>query len=170
MKITYKTRTSEVLPLLMTHPDRVEWLLEQVPEVEFKSVVSMTITEFADLTDDEAAYIEKHIFCEKRALNALGKLKHLKKQMENLSSYLKSLNIDQTPEEKQAHKGVKTPTFIQSVLLDLVDFFHLDSFDEAEKKTIGNWLLIFQQKAAQAKIERNLQKIWSAKNKTKPKH
>ena len=169
MKITYKTKTKDVLPLLMFNPEKMEWLIEQVPEVDYKSVTSMTVAEFADLTEDEAAYIEKHILSEKRALNAFGKLKSLKRQMDELSKYLKLLSVEQTPDEKAAQRGVKSPTFIQNMMIDLVEFFGLSSFDEAEKRTVAEWIMIFQQKAAEAKVQRNLSKIWEQKNKAKRK-
>lgn len=169
MKITYKTRTSEVLPLLMTHHDRVEWLLEQVPEAEYRKITSFTITEFSELLDDEVAYIERNIMTEKRFFDAFGKLKNLKRQMDELNNFLKSLSIDQSAEEKQAIRGVNGPSFIQNMMMDVVEFFNLNSFDEAEKRTVAEWLMVFQKRAYEAKVQRNLNKIFEAKSKAKQK-
>ena len=168
MIITKRTKTKKVLPLITQ--SNFKRLFDMVPEVEYKSILSMTISEFAELTEDEAGYIEREILRkEKYFLNAFGKMKHLKKQIERLGKFMEKMTRKQSADEIQAAKGVLFPNFIQRMMIDVVKFFNLKSFDEAEKIKISDWVLIFQNESAQNIYQSNYQKIIDQKTKNKSK-
>lgn len=164
MRITYRTKTKDILPLLTK--ERVDDLMEKIPVVPYKQIIGMTIAEFGELMMDETDYIYRNIIRKnKRFLDCFGKIKDLKTQLDGLNNFIGKYNRQLTNEEKQAQRGIMYPTFIQRVLLDIVDYFHLKSFDEAEKKTVADWLLVYQNKAAESLYNYNYQRILDAKSK-----
>lgn len=168
MRITKKTRTKDILPLLTK--ERLEDLLEQVEPIPLdKSVLSMTITEFNDVLNDDETLILNLIKENKHALQFLGKLKSFRNQMQSLNSFFKKLEIKQSPEENAAARGVLFPDMIQKMLLTCCSFFHLKSFEEAEKCKVSDYMLIYQNEAASALYQRNYNKIMEQKQKNKSK-
>lgn len=169
MKITWRTKTKDILPLLTK--ERLDELFEKIPEVEYKSIIAMTISEFGELIMDEEQYVYENIIKKnKRFLAAFGKIKHLKGQLDGLNNFIGKYNNRQlSQEEKAAQKGILYPSFIQRVLLDLVEFFSLKSFDDAEKMKLSDWLLVYQNKAAESLYNYNYQRILEQKSKMKPK-
>lgn len=166
MKITKWTKTKDVLPLL--NEKNIQSLIDKIPPYPYKSVLSMQISEFGELVEDEYAYITKNIFMKhKRFLKAFGMMKDLRSQMENLGKFIEKFNRKQTPEEKQAARGIMFPSFIQRILLDVVKFFGLKNFEEAEKMKVCDWLLIFQNESANNLYQTNYQKILEQKSKQK---
>lgn len=168
MRITKKTRTKDILPLLTK--ERLEDLLEQVEPIPLdKSVLSMTITEFNDVLNDDETLILNLIKENKHVLQFLGKLKSFRNQMQSLNSFFKKLEIKQSPEESAAARGVLFPDMIQKMLLTCCSFFHLKSFEEAEKCKVSDYMLIYQNEAASALYQRNYNKIMEQKQKNKSK-
>lgn len=168
MRITKWTKTRDVLPLLTEK--NIKSLVDAVPAYPYKSVLTMRISEFGELVEDEASYITEHIFSkQRRFLKAFGMMKDLKNQMENLGKFLEKFSKKQTPEEKQAARGIMFPTFIQRMLLDLVKFFHLNSFEEAEKMKVCDWLLVFQAESSNNLYQYNYQKLLEQKADLKKK-
>ena len=164
MKITYKTKTKDLLPLISEY--NFQQLMDLMPEVEYKSIYSMTIAEFADIMDDEAKYIEDNILKkEKRAIDCFGKIKHLQAQMKRFGDFMKKYDIPSSSEEKNARQGIVFPSFVQSILTDLVEFFHLRSFDQAEKYHLSDWLMIWQKRASESIYQYKLNKAYEQKNK-----
>ena len=168
MKITYKTKTKDLLPLISEY--NFQQLMDLIPEVEYKSIYSMTISEFADIMEDEAKYIEDNILKkEKYAIDCFGKIKHLQAQMKRFGDFLKKYEIPQNVDEKNAANGVIFPSMVQSMLLTLVEGFNLNSFDQAEKMKVSDWLMLFQKRAAQSLFEYRYNKALETKNKAKSK-
>lgn len=168
MKITKWTKLKKVLPLV--NAGNIERLVEMVPEHPSINLFGMTIAKFAEIVDNEQEWIMTNIFQRERyALNAFGKLKSLKKQMEQLSNFINRYDIPATQEEKNAKNGIAFPTFIQSILCDLVEYFGLNSFEEAERYKLSDWLMIFQKRASQSLFEYRYNKNIELKNKAKSK-
>ena len=167
MKITSKTKTKYILPLL--DADRLKSLLDEVPAVPLeKTLLSMTIREFSDVLADEENFIKK-ILGHRKALTALGMLRSYREQAENIGKFMKMYDHKKTPEEEQAAKGVVFPDFAARMMADCVRFFHLKSFDEAEKCKVSDWLTIFQIEGSQNLFQRRFNDIINEKQKRKHK-
>lgn len=168
MKITKKTKTSEILPFLTK--DNLEDLLKQVETVPLeKTLMSMTIAEFDGVINNEEGFLMNLVKDNKYALQFLGKLKSYRTQIEGLNSFFKRFEVKLSPEETAAAKGVLFPDTIQRMLLTCCSFFHLKSFDEAEDCKVSDYLLIFQDEASTAQYQRNYNKIMEQKQKNKKK-
>lgn len=159
MRITEKTRTSKVLSLLTI--DNIRELTERddIQPVPFsdKSIISMTIEEFADVTDENS--VIEMLLKEEYFLDFIGKLKDYKQQLTAITEYMKRFELKQTKEEKAASVGIEFPTLIQSMLIRCCTFFRLHSFQEAQMCKIADYLLILQNDYATNKFQRNYQKI-----------
>lgn len=168
MRITKWTKTKDVLPLL--NETNMQQLIDRIPPYPYKSVLTMQISEFGELIEDEMSYITKNIFLKhRRFLKAFGMMKDLKSQMDSLGKFIEKFNKKQTPEEKQAARGILFPSFVQRMLLDVVKFFHLNSFEEAEKMKVCDWLLVFQAESSNNLYQFNYQKILEQKADLKKK-
>lgn len=168
MKITKNTRTRDLLPLLTK--DNLEQVLEQVPEQPLeKPLLSMSVAEFGEIVSDEEDWLLELARKNRRALDFLGKLKRFQAEMNGISSFLKRFECTQTNEEKSAASGVLFPTLPQRMLLECCEFFHLHSFEDAEKCKVSDWLLVFQNNASSVLYQRNYSKIIESKNKLKSK-
>lgn len=163
MRITRRTRTRDILPLL--NGERLEELLKSVPRVQFskKRVVEMSIAEFAEVSDE--GYVLKIIAGEKRALQMLGKVKDYREQMSELGKFIEKHRVEQGKDEKLAAQGVDFPGTIARMLMSVTQFFHLHSFDEAEKISVSAYLMIMQSEAADAQYQRNYNRIINQKSK-----
>lgn len=165
IRITKRTKTKDILPLL--NEDSFKRLLDAVPEYPLEtSIFSMKIKQFAEILEDETEFISlllKH----KRILVAVGRVKQYKKEVEQFANFLKMYDYKQTTEEKRASHGIVYPSMAQRMLTDCVRFFNLKSFDEAEQKTVSEWLTVFQSDAANALYQRKLHEEFEKKMKKK---
>lgn len=150
MIVTKRTRTRAVLPLLTQ--ERLESVLEQVPEVRLpKDVVEFTIGEFIESCSEEYALR----FLRKRyALDALGMVKSFRRQMKEIADYMQRCELHQTSEERAASSGIAFPTFSERLLIDCMNYFHLNSMEQAENVKLAEYLLILKDRAASARFER----------------
>lgn len=165
MLINKRTKTKKILPYL--DEKQVEDIINQIPEVALPTpILELSIGEFGALLDDEETYI-KNLLNEKYLFDALGKLKSFKRQMEELTNFLKLYEVKQTKEEKQAAVGVVFPDFAARMLLTVTKFFGLKSFDEAEKVKLSNYLLILQDEVSSMQYQRNYQNIINQQMKQK---
>lgn len=165
MKITKRTRVKEVLPLLTER--RLEYLLERLQEFPLeKPILSLTIGEFAEILLDEQAYVMRLLNPRERAWKAFGRLKTFKREMSEISDFMKRYEIKQSSEEKQAAVGVDFPDFIAKILITVTQFFNLHSFKEAEAIPLANYLVILQDQSSAVKYQRNYSKILEQKSKT----
>lgn len=165
MKITNRTKTSEVLPLL--NEERLEQLLEIVPEINDKSILSMTVGEFASLIDDGENFVSEYLSKEHRALKAFGTIKSWKRQIKELSDFLKKFEIKRTADEDEAARTVLFPSFGMKMMLTCTRYFHLKSLKEAESVPVNEWLAIFQEEASNALFQYRFNKILENKQKSK---
>lgn len=165
MKITNKTKTADILPLL--DENNIKDFLSQIPSYPLeKSIMSMSIKQFSDILTDEETFIKK-LLSHKRALVAFGKLKSYKEQIDGIGKFMKLYDYKRSQDEEQATNGVVFPDFSIRMLSDCVKFFHLKSFDEAESCKVSDWLTIFQIEASNTLFQHNYNKIVEDKHKRK---
>ena len=165
MRITRKTLTKDILPLLTQAT--LKELLEKVPAVPLKKpVLAMSIGEFGEMVEDEETYIGK-LLKHRKALKAFGMLKQYKQEIEAISKFFKLYDVRRTADESNAAIGIKFPNFGQRMLIDCVKWFHLNSMEEAEKVKLSAWLTMWQDEAANALYQRNYSKILEQKHKSK---
>ena len=167
MKITNRTKTSEVLPLL--NEERLEHLLDIVPENNDKSILSMTVGEFASLVDDGENFVSEYLSKEHKALKAFGTIKSWKRQIKELSDFLKKFEIKRTADEDEAARTVLFPSFGLKMMLTCTRYFHLKSLKEAESVPVSEWLAIFQEESSNALFQYRFNKIMENKQKAKNK-
>lgn len=167
MQITNKTLTRDVIPLLTQ--ETLRELLEKVPAVPLKKhLLEMSIGEFSGILESEEQFIAD-ILKTRKALKAFGRLKQYKQEMEALAGFIKRFDTKRTQEEEAAAKGVLFPNMAQRMLVDVVKWFHLNNTEEAEKIKVSEWLLIWQDEAANMLYQRQYMNIMDAKNKAKRK-
>ena len=168
MKITKKTRTRDILPLLTK--ENLEEVLKDVPEVPLKKpILSLTVREFGEIVSDEEGYILGLVRGNRSALRFLGRLKSYRKAMDSLNRFIKTFDVEQTAEEKAAAKGVLFPNFQQRMLLTCAKFFGYKSLEEAGGCKLADYLTIFQDEASAMLFQRRHAKILEQKYKAKNK-
>lgn len=162
MDITRDTLTAAVLPTLKQAD--FEALLEKIDPIPLKqSLFAMTCGEYIAACRD--GWVESNILTEEYLVVAIGRLKQFKKEQEQIAKYLKLNEITETSEEKQAKAGIVFPTFEESIILTVAEYFHLKNFDEAEEVPFSNFLLIHKKQTAESKFERNLHRVYDSKAK-----
>ena len=162
MKITKRTKTKAVLPLLTQ--DTLKELLEKVPAVPLdKPLLSLTVGEFGEIVVDEETYIGK-LLKHRKALKAFGLLKQYKQEMEALVKFFKLYETKKTQEETAAAKGIVFPNIAQRMLIDCVKWFNLNNTEAAEKIKVSEWLTMWQDEAANMLYQRNYSKILEQKH------
>lgn len=167
MKISRHTRTKNILPLL--DEERLKTLLDAIPAYPLKkSVMSMTIREFSEILADEETFMKK-ILSHRKALIAFGRLKSYREQITGVSKFLQMYNYKKSQDEEQAARNIVFPDFSIRMMADCVRFFHLKSFDEAEKCKVSDWLTIFQIEGSQNLFQRRFNDIINEKQKRKHK-
>ena len=163
MKITIDTPTITVLPYL--NEEYVKVLMDKIPAKPMKRPIwEMTCGEFINCLDENYA---RTFFEEEKIGDAIGHLKTFNDDMEKLSKYLNLNQIKETNEEQAAKKGVVFPTFAENILITVAEFFHLKSFEEAEKTPFSDYLIIQKHQTANSKYERNLNTLYMNKSKKK---
>lgn len=165
MVISENTLTMTVLPYMSK--EQFDELVEKCEEVPLdKPILEMTCGEFIQSMEDDFL---NEIFKETYLYDAIGKYKSYKAQMEQIDTYLKLNEFKLSSEEERAQIGINFPSFPERILMTVTEFFHLHSFKEAEKIPFTNYLVITNSKNADAKFERQFQKIMEQKNKMKRK-
>ena len=162
MLITRRTRTRDVLPFV-TDKETMDRIIGAVDEVPLdKPLIEMTIAEFAETTDED--YVLRFLN-EKYAWKAFGKLKSLKKQTEEITKFLKMNEIKPSKDQEQSAIGVVFPDMVEQMLLRVTEYFHLHSFEEAERIKLSNYLLINKKDSSEAKFRDNWNRLLEMKNK-----
>lgn len=163
IKLTKRTKTRDILPVLSK--EQLEDFMSKVPEVPLrKSILNMKIRQFGKIVDDEEAFINK-LLSKRRLFKALGLLKSYKRQMNELTKFIKMYEVKQTQEEKAASNGIIFPDLVSHMLLTLTKFYHLKSMKQAEKMTVSEYLIVFQEEASGLLYQRKYSEIMQAKNK-----
>lgn len=83
--------------------------------------------------------------------------------VKEFAGILQKMQIQQTPEEKTAAKGLLKTDWAESMLVFLQDFFGLRSFKEAEKITVGEILIAKRARFNEETYRRNLARIQTQK-------
>lgn len=167
MKLTKWTKTKDIIPLLTK--DQMESFLEQLPEVPLKKpILDMTIKEFGILVEDEEAFVRK-ILRARRLFVALGRLKSYKRQMKELTTFLKLYDIPSTREEKAAAYGIMFPDMITKMILSVIKFFGFKSLWRAERVKLKTYLIIFQEEASGMLFQKKYHEIINAQLKSNSK-
>ena len=169
MKITTKTPTKSVLPLL--NDERVQQILDAVKPYPLECpVLDMTLGEFAECSSE--AYVAE-LLKEPLAFKAFGRVKELKIELEQVQKYLEKSEIKPTADEQNAAAGVEFPSGIERMVIDAIRWGLCnpkegeDMADAAERVRLTTWILFQKDKAASAAFERRMQAIYTAKSKTK---
>ena len=183
MKITKKTRVKDILPLLTIRPERLNDILSGMPEYpvyrwkrtgwkiyrEPWSILDISVGEFLDFSKDHETMLWKMLSPWKRAWKALGKVKYLLNQLKRIEKLFDQFSIPQSKLEKEAANGVNFPSTGPRMLLTLVQFFHLHSFEEAEKLPVSAFFTILWDQYSSATYQRNYQKISERESKNNNK-
>ena len=169
MQITNQTTIAEATPFI--NGEHLKTLMESdkiTPLPLEKSVFSMTIGEFIECLSDD--YTMKFFSNPDDILVlAIGRLKTFKQEIENVNKIMSLNEIKLTNEEKAAQRGVIFPSFGETILCEAVEYFNLHSLDDAEKIPLSNYLIMKRKKSAEALYQRNLNKQYEQKQKTKKK-
>ena len=83
--------------------------------------------------------------------------------VKDFADALQKMQIQQTPDEKRAAKGLLKTDWAESMIVFLQDFFGLRSFKEAEKITIGELLIAKRARFNEETYRRNLARIQTQK-------
>lgn len=166
MKITAKTRTKDILPLLTE--ERIKKFAADVPPVPLeKPLLSMTCGEFIEAMDEKFAL---RLLAEKRALTAFGRYRQYLKELEGITAYLGRYEVPQSADEKAAASGVRFPSMQERILLDCVRFYHLHSTAEAEALPIADWLLVVKSEGSAAQYQHRLNEQQKQKQQSHARH
>ena len=158
MRVTKRTKTTLVLPLLTTDEAFMK-AVESVPRVELQTpVLKMTVGEFIEALDE--GYVAKFL-TEKRAYKALGKTRAYKEDVKSVLDFLRKLEIEPSADEKRASNGVLFPSFGERMLVDCVRWFNLHSMSDAERLPLVDYMIMAKAEAASSKYQRNYNKIVS---------
>lgn len=162
MKITKKTRTRQILPLLTT-AERVQWVVDNIPPFPLPTpVTQMTIGEYIEATQE--SYIER-LLKQKYAYIAFGQVRQLRSELDALGKYLKKLMLKLTADEEAAQANVPWLDSGQRMVVDVIKWGLATPapgepiLDAAEKVKVSAWLLMNQDRATAAQYERNLSDI-----------
>ena len=163
MIITRKTTTREVLNVL--NGDQITQLIEALQPYPLEvPLLMMSVGDYLRITgggEDAMA----GLLSEPLAYKAFGRIKQLRKEVEQLTKYLQRYEVVQEPEEVQAQQGVPFPTPAERVLTTCVKYYHLHSTAEAERLPLSDYVMAFKDMASDAIYQRKLAKIQARKAK-----
>lgn len=156
--IDKRTHTRKILPLLTV--SNLTEVIKDVPAIPMeKPLTEFTLEEFdMCLTSPEAFIFElaKH---NRKALVFLGRVKDFYNSLEGFKKFTQQFEMKQSAEEKQAANGVPFPSFGNSMLTTVIEFYHLHSVDEASKMKVKEWMLAFEHSASNAMYSRRYSDI-----------
>lgn len=166
MLITKKTKWKHIAPLINT--TNFDKLLEQCPEHPLpRKVIDLTCGEFIGLLENDNHIAEQVVGRPKLALVMLGRLRSLKRQMDEVRAYLTANEYQQDMMAEKAANGVKFPTPSERILLDVQQRYGLKSLNDAEKAPLTDYMLMVRDQTSRAKFEHNLNILQSRKYKKK---
>lgn len=161
MRITSRTRTRDILPLLTEA--RAKELAERVPCVPLaKPLLKMSVGEFIEATTETFAL---RFFREKRALRAFGMYREYLSQLKQITAYIGRYDVERTPKEQAAAEGIAFPSLGERILVECVKHYGLHSTAEAERLPLADWLLMVKADGSAAQYQQRLAKMQAAENK-----
>lgn len=156
--ITTKTKTREILPFL-TVSNLME-VVKDVPAIPMnKPLTEFTLEEFDMCLTSSEAFIFKLAKHNRKALVFLGRVKDFYNSLEGFKKFTQQFEVQQTAEEKQAANGVPFPSFGNSMLTTVIEFYHLHNVEEATKMKVKEWMLAFEHSASNAMYSRRYSDI-----------
>ena len=170
MDITNRTTIGDAAPFITEEHLKTLIDSDKIKAIDLeKPIIKMTVGEFLEALDP--AYAIEKFFSDPDELlvNAVGRIKTFKKEIEDISNVLKVNEISLSVEEKAAQRGVVFPSYEESVLCECVEWFHLHSLDDAEKVPLSNYIVMHRKHSAEALFDRNLNKIYNEKAKKRTK-
>lgn len=169
MKITKETKLSECSSILKIYDlQAIESKVDDSYLDKFDSILNVTIGEFIMLLRGDETYLKEYFLkgdLDITVYEYCAKAKHLKKEIEKIAKYLKSLGTKQSVNEIEAAKGVDFPTFEENLLIYCQKKFFLNSLKQAEECLLCDFLLLKKDDMANIKFEKNLRKITEPKTK-----
>lgn len=172
MRVTKRTRTRAVLPLLTG--DKLVKALEDIKPIQLKKqVLEMTLGEFIEaMSPDYVMRFSK----ERRAYMALGKIRQFRDEMEAIAKLMNRYQVRQTDDERMAALGIAFPTTPERMLLDVQTRLGLCRLSRApwpvrmwqrsaEEVTVSEYLIILKEQGSQAQYQRKFAKIQETKRK-----
>lgn len=155
MRITKKTKTRDVLPLL--NGERLAEIIEKIPRQPLPvPVTKMSVGQFLEAS--ECGYT-MDLLKEKKAYIAFGRIAQLKDEMQAVSKYLERYKVPTSKEVEEASRGIVFPSWQERTLCDLVAYYHLHSTKEAEALPVTDWLLMVKDNATSAMVRYNMAEI-----------
>lgn len=140
-------------------PDEVNDIISKISVSEnYKSIFTMNCGEFIETTNNDDWFDECYDSSE-TLFDFLGKIKGRNEDFKNLNKLLDQNKTSLKSNEKEAQRGVVFPSFAESILIDVAQFFNLKNFEEAANVPFSNWLIIHKHNTANAKFQRNLERI-----------
>lgn len=162
MKITEKTKCREVEHLLTK--EKLEELMK-LPEVAMeepfrtRKFMDLSIKQLDWILDNPEKTVRIIRWTNPKLLGFVSRVKGLKSNLKGIESFLKSYQTEQTKAEKRAMKGISFPDFINQILIDLIEFYHLHSVRQASRMKLKEWMLCAQSKMSKMKFQAELDKI-----------
>lgn len=164
--IDKRTRTRKILPLLTI--SNIGDVIKNVPAIPMrKPLTDWTIEEFDEALTSPETVLFKMALQNRRALVFLGRVKDFYDSLEGFQKFTQQFEIKQSAEEKQAANGVPFPSFGNSMLITLIEFYHLHSVEEASKMRLKEYMLAFQHNAANAMFNKRYSDITMKKAKAR---
>ena len=164
--IDKRTRTRQILPLLTI--SNIGEVIKSVPAVPMeKPLTEWTIEEFDEALTSPETILMKMALKNRKALVFLGRVRDFYDSLEGFKQFTQKFEIKQSAEEKQAANGVPFPSFGNSMLTTVIEFYHLHSVEEASKMQVREWMLAFQHNASTAMFNKRYSDITTKKAKAR---
>lgn len=164
MRITEKTKFSDISTLLSVFPEMLTELKEKMKEnlpLDIFDYFSMTIKEFLELQESKMpSKIEKMLKNKKLTVFEYVKIINtFESGSEQLTKIIEATTVEQTKEEKSASEGLINLSPEESILDFLRDYFNLHNYEEAQNLTLYEFVIARKNYFNRITFEKNLQQI-----------
>lgn len=156
----WQMKSKELKALSTLTNDELQALMATVEGGGVSSLISLTVGEVLQmLTDDN--YMHEWL-CERCETvdGYLRGLKSLQTDVISLEKLLKSWQKPMKDVEERAYSITEPKvSFVESIITDCVEWYHLHSTAEAQRLAFSDWLVMAKKRAAKTNYEHNLQKL-----------
>ena len=164
MRITEKTKFSDISTILAVFPEMLTELKEKIKEnlpLETFDYFSMTIREFLELQESKMpSKIEKMLKNKKLTVFEYVKIINtFESGSEQLTKIIEATTVEQTKDEKNASAGLLNLSPEESILDFLRDYFNLHNYEEAQNLTLYEFVIARKNYFNRITFEKNLQQI-----------